>query len=283
MMMRGLFRVIYPELLNTVMQQGYLQENKRTGHSVRVVDEGVCFTLVDHLNYTMPLCGVRRLRPGTAAAEVAWFLQGTQDVRILQDMNCRIWDKFVEEDKVTVEAAYGYRWRVHFERDQIALAVKTLQDDPSSRQVYVSAWDPSRDGLGNTGKNIPCPASFTFAIVNGSLMSSLFIRSSDVFVGLPYDVMGHSILMGLMANTLGVKVGTMTVMLAHAHVYDSHWPLVELLRMQPSPPTTLVPLPPRQFTISSVELGPLDLVRWYRDVQNKVEWPKFDPWPEVVL
>lgn len=179
-----------------------------------------------------------------------------------------------------VRSAYGYRWRRHFGRDQLRLSVEALRKDPSDRRVYVSAWDPAEDGLGEQGqRNVPCPASFTFSVTGGELHSSLFLRSSDVFVGLPYDVMGHALLMDAVAHELKLRPGVMHVTLAHAHLYESHWDLaVEALRQDPVVPDIQLP----GWTLSQIERAPDDYVVRYADDARQHVWPKYSPRPEVV-
>lgn len=293
------FGEIYHRLLYQLLQQRP-EKNGRTGHEVRSLPGGFSFKL-DLRDRRLPVCGHRRLFPKTAAAEVAWFLSGSQDVTWLQRY-CRIWDKFTEADGRTVENAYGYRWRNHFERDQIQGAIEALNSDPSDRQVFISAWDPSSDGLGNRSrtifpageqmavvpvKNVPCPVGFTFSIVHRELHTTLLIRSSDVFVGLPYDVMGHAILTEIMRTTLdamserAVALGTMTVTLAHPHLYDTHWEHAEKAMrdyLGPMNGPALV-----SMGLGQVTRDPAELVELYEEWSKTVRWPEFNPRPELVL
>jgi thymidylate synthase len=214
------FNHFYFELVKSILNRGVMQSNKRTGEIIWTTPGGVSALIC--FENCLPIASNRKLFPTTAAAEVLWYLSGSTDVTWLRN-KCRIWDEFVEDDGLTISNAYGYRWRKHFGRDQIKLAIVALQEDPSDRQVLVSAWDPALDGLGNKGvKNTPCPTHFTFSIIEGLLYSSLFIRSSDVFVGLPYDVMGHAILMDMIAVELRVGIGDLHLTLAHPHLYDKH-------------------------------------------------------------
>ena len=222
------FREAYEPLLNRLQRCAHEEVNERTGSRISVLEHPTSFCL-DMAGRRLPMCGVRRLYPATAAAEVAWFLQGTKRVGFIRGY-APIWDKFVEDDGDTVEAAYGHRWRNHFGRDQVDLAVRTLADNPTDRRVWISAWDPAADGLGATGqRNVPCPVGFSLSIVEGRLNSALFIRSSDVFVGLPYDVMGHALVMDAVATSIvarwtgALQLGFMHVTLAHPHLYEAHY------------------------------------------------------------
>ena len=277
---------------------GETELNERTGVRVKVGRGGTAFR-VDLRDGLLPTVGFRKTFPKSAAAEVAWYLQGAQDATFIRKY-APLWDKFVEVlpsgkydvvdvpqgemyEKQTfegVKAAYGYRWRSHFGRDQIRLAVDALKRDPSDRRCYVSAWDPAEDGLGALGqRNVPCPAAFAFSVLGGELHSSIILRSSDVFVGLPYDVMGHALLMDAVAHELRLRPGVMHVTLAHAHLYESHWELTaEMMKQEPVVP----PMPLPGWTLSQIERDPDDYVVRYAEEAKQMTWPTFNPRPDVV-
>lgn len=269
---------------------GETETNERTGVKVKVGRGGTSFR-VDLADGLLPTIGFRKTFPKSAAAEIAWYLQGVQDATFIRKY-APLWDKFVEplvksEDLFNgdvmcegVRSAYGYRWREHFGRDQIQLAIDTLRKDPTDRRTFVSAWDPAEDGLGAVGqRNVPCPTSFTFSILNGELHSSFFLRSSDVFVGLPYDVMGHALLMDAVAQELRVRPGVMHVTLAHAHLYESHWQMTaEALSQEPVVPRLQLP----GWTVSQIVRDPDDYVVRIAEEAKQLTWPIYNPKPEVI-
>lgn len=272
----------YASLLDHILSTGDVETNARTGHKVAVLPGGTSLR-VDLGEGTMPVCGVRKLFPRTAAAEVAWFVSGSQQAEWFQRFS-KVWDKFVEPDG-TLEAAYGYRWRGHFGRDQLGLAVEALQEDPSDRRVLVSTWDPRLDGLGEIGqRSVPCLTHFTLSMTAGRLHSSLFLRSSDVFVGLPYDVLGHSLLMSILAKTLDVRLGVMHVTLAHAHLYEDHWEMAREA-LAGSDHARNGPLLPTDWTLRRVGSYPDEFVEAVTRAAREGSWgawPKYSPKPFVV-
>lgn len=275
------FHHIYHDLLAQLMGEHVpIEVNKRTGEKVRILAGGHSFKL-DLSPGRLPVTGTRRLYPRSAAAEVAWFLSGSRDVTWLQKY-APLWDKFVEDDGRTIDAAYGYRWRHHFGRDQVGAAYWALKADPSNRRVLVSAWDPGYDGLGAEGqKNVPCPACFTLSVVDGRLHSTLLIRSSDVFVGLPYDVMGHALMMDCFAESLGYDLGVMQVSIGHPHLYEPHWEMAETCLDDVEPVLSSPRLP--NWTLNQVEADPDEYVARVLKLSKAVSWPTFNPKPEVVL
>lgn len=274
----------YRRLLWSLLSDDWSVEelNQRTGHNVRSMRFG-CTLYVDMTSGDLPLIDCRKTFPRSAAAETAWYVLGTQDPAFIDQYAKRMWDKFKEQDG-SVHAAYGHRWRRAFGRDQLNLAVQALRKNPSDRRVWVSAWDAGQDGLGAEGqKNVPCPVGFSLSIVDGKLNSTLVIRSSDVFVGLPYDVMGHAMLMAAVRaelDQLDPAFGVMTVSIAHPHLYDSHYEMArEALESQATMPT----IPLIDARLSAIEQDPHGFVRaWQLAQQGAVGWNQFSPVPEVI-
>jgi thymidylate synthase len=275
------FDDIYVTLLNWLLHTSPEQTNDRTGHKVRVGRGGTSFRL-DLSDRVLPTAGVRKLFPKSAAAEVAWYLSGSQDVTWIRKY-APLWDKFVEADGKTIESAYGYRWRKHFGRDQIERAIEALRTDPSDRRVFISAWDPAQDGLGELGqRNVPCPVSFNFYVLQGELHSTMTKRSTDVFVGLPYDVMGHALLMAAMAETLAVKLGVMQVSLSHPHLYEDHYEMAQQCIDLPYDQRVMPAIPLPRVTVRDIEQHPDAYVQVMAEAANTSSWPLFNPKPFVV-
>jgi thymidylate synthase len=254
------------------------EQNARTGRAIKAGVGGTAFR-VNLADRVLPTPGLRRTYPKSAAAEVAWFLSGETDVTWMRK-HAPFWDKFVGADGKTVISAYGYRWRHHFDRDQLLLGLQALRKDPSDRRVFISAWDPSTDGLGAEGqKNVPCPLGFTLSISGGQLHSAIFLRSSDVFVGLPYDVMGHALLMDALAAELNVTPGIMHGTLAHPHLYEDHWDMArEALQQVPVVPNIRMPAIAMHNIIASRDT----YVGFVAHQAQQAEWPSFAPKPFVV-
>lgn len=289
------FSEVYGHLLTWLLSpSAAIETNARTGHRVAVGHGATSFRISLEDN-NLPTPGLRKVFPKSVAAEVAWFALGTQESEFITK-HAPLWEKFVERiyidpenDKLFrgkeqfdgVKAAYGYRWAHHFGRDQLHLGIEALRADPTDRRVYISTWDPALDGLGAKGQtNVPCPVGFNLTVLEGKLHSALFLRSSDVFVGLPYDVMGHALLMRLIANDLKVELGSLHVTLGHAHLYETHWEMArEALQQVPVVPTFPMPL---VYTLDHIVAAPDAFVEQFKENALKAEWPSFNPKPFVV-
>ncbi len=280
------FGQVYQDLLSRLLTFGVEERNQRTGATIRILRGGESFKL-GLGGSILPTCGLRKTYPHVAAAELAWCLLGHDHVRWLTG-HTKVWDQFAEWDASPtrqhnpghMDAAYGYRWRYKFGRDQLQLAINALRKDPSDRRIWISSWDPSEDGLGAPDqKTVPCPVGFTLSIVDGYLDSTFLLRSSDTFMGLPHDVARHAYLMKALACTLKVTPGVMQVSVAHPHLYDKHFALAErCLAMDIIEPAFGMPYK----TIDDIVARPDEYVKLERETAKMVTWPTYSPKVSVV-
>lgn len=273
------FHRAYHGLLHELQEAGE-EVNGRTGVRIKRLGGAHSFKL-DLGHGRLPMPGNRRIYPRVAAVETAWEMLGTQDPAFVLDRAPKIWQDFVEDGEI--ECAYGYRWRNHFGRDQIYMAIQALTGDPSNRQVYVSAWDPSSDGLGapDQPKNVPCPVGFSLTRTDDMMHLSVFIRSSDVFVGLPYDVMGYALKLDALAASCECTPGTLHVTLAHPHVYEPHFEMLDesLVRAWKIDKPYLP-----GWTVKQIEDNPADYVKVVKCLAARANcWPDWDPVPGLVV
>lgn len=290
-----------------------IETNRRTGEKISASPAGFSFSL-DLCDQVIPTIGYRKATPIIAAAELAWCLQGHNHLAWLRRYT-KVWDDFadwrecvvcdgsglavnysaLEEDgKILgmsctncdgigkfpwLMEAYGYRWRGSFGIDQLQTALDRLRVDSTDRRCWVSSWDPSEDIEPKNQKTVPCPVGFTLSILNGRLNSTLMIRSSDVYMGLPHDVARHSLLMAACAAELGVKIGHARFTLAHPHLYERHWDICrEMLKQTPAVPQMLF----FDQSVSGITKLPDLYVGQMKAYCQAFDWPRFAPKSEVV-
>ena len=215
------FDQIYQNLVKQIMTEGIEELSERTGHRTKTV-VGAHFSL-DIEKDGFPILTLRKTPIKMFVAEQIWFLSGARKPEDFLRDYTHVWDDFTNPGDV-VTVAYGYRWRKHFGRDQIALLIDLLKIEPSSRQEVIMTWDASSDGLSlSKKKNVPCPFTFTVNIVGGRLHLHNIIRSNDVVLGTPADVSGFAFLQCMLAQKLGVKPGIYSHSISNAHIYDIHF------------------------------------------------------------
>ena len=175
----------------------------------------------------------RNENPFFLLAEAMWIFTGRKDVRFLTLFNSNM--KNFSDDGKVFHAPYGFRlrhWGVRSEDkfceenlhaaqgyDQVADAVKIFDNNPNTRQVVLSIWNPDLD-LGTKTKDIPCNDILMLKIRNGKLISTIQNRSNDLHWGLPTNVFQFSFITEMIASCLGIELGTQTHNSQSLHVYE---------------------------------------------------------------
>jgi thymidylate synthase len=296
------FYEAYARLLRQLLDSDIEEVNERTGHGIKMLRGARDFSIEVGCD-RLPVPGVRRVFPASAAVEVAWQVLGTKDPDFIQ-RRAPLWAKFIEADG-TIPAAYGYRWRRHFGRDQLSLAAESLSRNPSDRQVVVCAWDPGDDALGAPPKkNVPCPVLFHLSstpdrrlLYTREVNMAVLIRSSDVFVGLVYDVMGYALLLKVLVaelrkreiaagrdtatGYLSWRPGLLHFTLCHPHLYDSHYQMAS--DALSSPHVLDEPkMPSLDWCLRAIEADPDGYIAEMRGLSADCAQPGFNPRPEVI-
>lgn len=165
-------------------------------------------------------------------AEAIWIALGKKDVAFLTAFNKKM-EEFSDDGK-TFHAPYGYRlrhWGVKTEDsyvdeslntskgdDQLIDAIKLFSENPNTRQVVLSVWNPKFD-LGYKTKDIPCNDMIMLKIRNGKFITTIQNRSNDLHWGLPTNVFQFSFLTEIMSAALGFELGTQTHNSQSLHIY----------------------------------------------------------------
>lgn len=246
----------YLNLLERVYYDGEELEN-RTGVSTKSVwGANLSFDLADGF----PIVTTRKLSFRIAFEETMFFLRGETNTKKLEDKNIFIWKgnttrQFLDDRGLThlpegnMGAGYGHQWRNFngFEEldkdgnvllkadgvDQISELLRGLRNDPNSRRHIVSAWNPSQL---NEMALPPCHILNQYRIANGRLNSLFYMRSSDLYHGLPYNIMSYAFLNMVFAQYLGVLPGTLVYTAGDAHIYNSQLSVIkEQIKRKPLP------------------------------------------------
>ena len=162
--------------------------------------------------------------------EAIWMLAGRNDVAFLSQFNSNIAN--YSDDGRTFHGAYGHRWQHHFGYNQLITAVADLTDEPTSRRIVVSMWDPREDPdyAREGGKDVPCNTHFKLrtTVERGAraLHMTVFNRSNDLVWGmLGANYVHFSFLLEALAHALDMEVGYLCQVSADLHLYERHWDL----------------------------------------------------------
>lgn len=126
---------------------------------------------------------------------------------------------------------YGKQWR-HWtdsegnEIDQLQDAINQIKNNPDSRRIIVSAWNPedviNAGAKGSKSALPPCHALFQFYVANGKLSCQLYQRSGDSFLGINFNIPSYALLTHLIAKECGLEVGEFVHTIGDAHIYSNH-------------------------------------------------------------
>lgn len=161
------------------------------------------------------------LNPAFALAEVVWIMTGRRDLAFLEFWSRRF-PEFVGPGP-ELHGAYGFRLRRHFGVDQLDRACEVLSRNPITRQVVLQIWDPKLDLPTVDGKpvdkDVPCNLASVLKIRDGKLEWLQIIRSNDLFLGVPHNLVQFTCLQEIIAGWLGVQCGSYNQISDSLHVY----------------------------------------------------------------
>ncbi|MCL4147968.1 UNVERIFIED_CONTAM: hypothetical protein GTU68_065506 [Idotea baltica] len=168
----------------------------------------------------------KKLHLKSIVYELLWFLKGDTNTKYLTENGVRIWNEWADENG-DLGPVYGYQWRNWNgdEIDQIKEVIEALKNNPNSRRMLVSAWNPSV--LPDTSLP-PCHAFFQFYVANGKLSCQLYQRSADIFLGVPFNIASYALFTMMMAQVCGYEAGEFIHTFGDAHIYSNHYEQLEL-------------------------------------------------------
>lgn len=209
----------YLELMDRVLQSG-VEKHDRTGTGTRsIFGHQMRFDLSEGF----PLVTTKKLHLKSIIYELLWFLRGDTNVKWLREHGVTIWDEWADGNG-ELGPVYGHQWRA-WPRDhagtldQISWVVNEIKNNPDSRRLIVTAWNPSdipRQALP------PCHCLFQFYVADGKLSCQLYQRSGDVFLGIPFNIASYAILTMMMAQVTGLAPGDFVHSIGDAHLYLNH-------------------------------------------------------------
>ncbi len=209
----------YHDLLRLVLEDG-VERSDRTGTgTLSVFGAQARFDLREHF----PLLTTKKLHLKSIIYELLWFLRGDTNIKYLNEHGVSIWDEWADE-KGNLGRVYGAQWRdwrglngTHV--DQISKVISQIQENPASRRLIVSAWNPAEI---DTMALPPCHVLFQFYVNDGELSCQLYQRSADLFLGVPFNIASYSLLTMMMAQVCNLKPGDFVHTFGDLHLYSNH-------------------------------------------------------------
>lgn len=192
------------------------------------------------LQEEFPILTIRRTAIKSAIDELLWIWQKKSNN--IHDLNSKIWDQWADEDG-SIGKAYGYQLGVkhHYkegEFDQVDRVLYDLKNNPSSRRIMTNIYTFADLHEMNLS---PCAYSMTFNVSGDRLNAILNQRSNDMLTANNWNVAQYAVLLIMMAQVSGFKAGELVHVIADAHIYDRHIPIVkEIIEMPRYPAPRLV-------------------------------------------
>ncbi len=186
------------------------------------------FCLVNRydLQDEFPIITLRKTNLTAALDEILWIWQKKSNKT--SELNSHIWDEWTGEDG-TIGKAYGYQLGVKHQYkegmfDQVDRVLFDLKNNPTSRRILTNIY--TFEDLHEMNL-YPCAYSMTFNVSGNKLNGILNQRSQDMLVANNWNVVQYSMLLMMMAQVSGLEAGELVHVIADAHIYDRHIPLVK--------------------------------------------------------
>ncbi len=231
------------------------------------------FCIVNRYDLTkeFPILTLRRTAFKSAIDEILWIWQKKSNN--VNELNSHIWDSWADETG-SIGKAYGYQLGVKHkypegEFDQVDRVLYDLKHNPHSRRIMTNIYtfqDLHEMHL------YPCAYSMTFNVSGDTLNGILNQRSNDVAVANNWNVVQYSVLLMMLAQVSGLKVGELVHVIADAHLYDRHIPIVEKMMQNPQFDAPILKINPNVKNFYDFTVDDFTLENYqYNKIEEKFE------------
>ena len=185
------------------------------------------------LSKEFPALTLRKTALKSCVDEMLWIWQKKSNN--VHDLNSHIWDSWADENG-SIGKAYGYQMGVKHKykegmMDQVDRVIYDLKNNPYSRRIMTNIYDQQDYSEMNL---YPCAYSVTFNVTGDRLNAILNQRSQDILAANNWNVVQYAVLVHMLAQVCGFKAGELVHVIADAHIYDRHIPLIkELISREP--------------------------------------------------
>ena len=254
---------LFVTMCERILKDGYSSEGQSVrarwadgtpAHTIKI------FGVVNRYNLQeeFPALTLRPTAIKSAVDEILWIWQKKSNN--IRDLNSHIWDEWADETG-SIGKAYGYQLGVkykfpHGEMDQVDNVLWQLSHTPYSRRIMTNIYnfaDLSEMGLE------PCAYSMTFNVTGNRLNAILNQRSQDILTSNNWNVVQYSVLLHMFAQVSGLIPGELVHVIADAHIYDRHVPLIREMLERPQYPAPKFSLNPEirnfyDFTVDDIRI-----------------------------
>ncbi len=225
----------YLDLLQHIKEKGVKKEDRTGTGTVSVFGYQMRFNLQEGF----PLVTTKKLHLRSIIHELIWFINGETNIKYLKENGVTIWDEWADSNG-NLGPIYGHQWRNWNSDgiDQLQDVIYSLKNNPSSRRMIVTAWNPNiiPDSSKSFSDNVkngkaalpPCHAFFQFYVSDNKLSCQMYQRSADVFLGVPFNIASYALLTHMIAQVCEYDVGDFIHSFGDTHIYLNHLEQVDL-------------------------------------------------------
>ena len=238
----------YINLIENILDNGVVEKG-RNGNTISIFGQSMRFSLQ---NNRMPIITTKKLAWKTCVKELLWFIRGETNNKILKEQGVHIWDangsrEFLDSRGLSLYPedmlgpVYGYQWRNYDASyncftgrpiddlehpfngiDQLQNIIEQLKNPllRNSRRLIMTAWNPKQlDQMALP----PCHILCQFNVHDGNKLScTMYQRSCDVFLGMPFNIASYSFLIHLLAKHCDLEPFEFIYFMGNCHIYEEH-------------------------------------------------------------
>ena len=240
----------YLKLASKILKEGIKKNDRTKTGTISIFGTQTRY----NLNDGFPIVTTKKIFFNAIIHELLWFLKGDTNIRYLIENNVNIWNEwpyqkfkkskdyngqtmseFIEliksDDNFSKKYGdlgpiYGKQWRNFNGIDQIEELMKMIDENPDSRRLIVSAWNP-----GEIKEMLlpPCHSFFQFYVNDNKISCQLYQRSADYFLGVPFNIASYSLLCLMISHVKNFNLGDFIHTIGDCHIYDNH---IESIKIQ---------------------------------------------------
>lgn len=206
----------YLDLLEYILEKG----KKKKTRGIHGIKSIFGYQMKFDLRKGFPIVTTKKMPIKTMINELLWFVSGDSNIKALQDKGIHYWDDFADKDG-ELGPVYGVQWRKWPDGkggyiDQLKNVIEEIKTTPDSKAMMVSAWNPAQT---KEMRLPPCHSFFQFNVTDEKLKLQLYQRSSDVFLGLPFNIFQYATLLLMVAKVTGLEARELVVTVGDGHLY----------------------------------------------------------------
>jgi thymidylate synthase len=212
----------YLYLLQDVFENGTNSDDRTGTGTISTFGKSMEFDLTKGF----PLLTTKKLSFKNILTELIWIISGKESTSYLKEHNNTIWDEWTSANGGYLFEGYGKQWRkfglTNYQDeyvDQLKNVINDIKTNPYSRRHVVTAWNPTTVDKATLP---PCHILFQFYVRNGKLSCSLYQRSADLFLGVPYNIASYSLLTHIIAHLTNLTPHKFVWFGGDVHIYNNH-------------------------------------------------------------